>query len=287
MIHIIDTYSKISTLFENGAFDLAKWEVYMNSIYEGSSDMIQNDMQECLDGVEYTYEKSVLPVLQTVYEHPSLEMLHTSFLTVTDNLNEKIRECFGRELNFDIVLYLGLCNAAGWVTNVGGMDTILLGVEKILELGWQDVDSMYGLIYHELGHAYHKQYGAFHQSVEDNKKRFVWQLFTEGIAMYFEQMLVGDPTYFHQDRDGWKDWCEAQFGQIVTDFHQELPAMTRHTQRYFGDWVSYHGRGDVGYFLGTKFVHRLREKYEFEQLINMKIDEVYEEYLAFVEANGK
>lgn len=175
MIHIIDTYSKINTLYANGIFDFTKWEAYMNSIYKDSADMIKRDMQECLDGVEYTYEESVLPVLQAVYEHPFLERLHSSFLEVTDNLNERIQECFGHELNIDIVLYLGLCNAAGWVTNVGGTDTILLGVEKILELGWQDVDSM----------------------------------------------------------------------------------------------------------------HRLREKYEFEQMINMKVDEVYEEYLAFAEVNGK
>ena len=286
MINIIDTYSKINTLFKNGTFALEKWEAYMNSIYEDSADFIKKDMQECLDGREYTYEKSVLPVLNGVYENPSLEILHTSFLQVTDKLNQRIKERFGQELNIDIVLYLGLCNGAGWVTNVGGKDTILLGVEKILELGWQDVDSMYGLIYHELGHAYHKQHGTFRQS-GDNMQNFVWQLFTEGIAMYFEQVLVGDLLYFHQDRNGWRGWCEAHFGQIVTDFHTDLSTMTRQTQRYFGDWVSYHGRGDVGYFLGTRFVHFLCGKYEFWQLINMKIEEVYEEYLAFVNANGK
>ena len=73
------------------------------------------------------------------------------FVRVTKGLNQRIIDCFAHELEIDIVLYLGLCNAAGWVTNINGRDVILLGIEKILELSWYDEDSMYGLIYHELG----------------------------------------------------------------------------------------------------------------------------------------
>ena len=76
---------------------------------------------------------------------PFLETLHTSFVRVTNGLNQRIIDCFAHELEIDIVLYLGLCNAAGWVTNINGRDVILLGIEKILELSWYDEDSMYGL----------------------------------------------------------------------------------------------------------------------------------------------
>lgn len=262
---------------------MEKWEVYANAIYEKFAQHLMKDMEGCLDG-KYTYEKTVLPVLNDVCGHPALEELHTSFLKVTDGLNERIKECFGNGLEIDIVLYMGLCNGAGWVTNIDGRDTILLGIEKILELDWQDIDSMYGLIYHELGHAFHKQHGNFLQTSENTKQSFVWQLFTEGIAMYFEQVLVGDTEYYHQNRDGWKAWCDEHFVQIITDFQKDLPEMTRQNQRYFGDWVSYYGRGDVGYYLGTKFVHRLCERYRFAELIRLGIDDVYEAYMVFAEA---
>lgn len=283
-IRVIDTFSEIDSLFENGSFLMEKWVVYANAIYENFAPHLKKDTEGCLDGKEYTYEKTVLPVLNAVCGHPALEELHTSFLKVTDGLNERIKECFGNGLDIDIVLYVGLCNGAGWVTNFDGRDTILLGIEKILELGWQDIDSMYGLIYHELGHAYHKQHGNFLQTSENNAENLVWQLFTEGIAMYFEQVLVGDSEYYHQNRDGWKAWCEEHFGQILTDFHVDLPGMTRQNQRYFGDWVSYCGRGDVGYYLGTIFVHRLCEKYRFAELIQLRIEDVYEAYMVFAEA---
>ena len=239
-----------------------------------------------LDTGKYTFEKNFLPIINAVYKNPSLEQLHFSFGAVTSGLNKKVIKCFGRELQVEIVLYLGLCNAAGWVTQINGKDTVLLGVEKIIELNWQNIDDLYGLIYHELGHMYHKQYGCLKQDSDDDKKNFVWQLFTEGIAMYFEQVLVNDFDYYHQDKKGWRSWCEDHFQQILLDFNADLPMMTRMKQRYFGDWVDYYGRSDVGYYLGTKFVHYLCRKYCFEQLINMKLDDIYDEYLVFVELQG-
>lgn len=286
MINIIDTYPQIGSLFENGVFQRANWEVYINSVYANSAHVFIDDMNECLDGGNYTYEKDVLPILSAVHGHSKLETLHSSFCEITGDLNKKVIDCFGHELDIDIVLYVGLCNGAGWVTNINGRDVILLGVEKILELNWCDINAMRGLIYHELGHVYHKQYGKFHQHSEDSRMNFVWQLFTEGIAMYFEQELVKDCRYFHQDVDGWLSWCESHFQQILADFYNDLPTMARSNQRYFGDWVSYHGKGDVGYYLGTRFVQKLNRNYDFDRLINLDIDSVYREYIVFVESNG-
>ena len=281
MIRIIDTFSEIGSLFDEGEFNQEKWEKYINNIYDNSANIFKNDLKECLDGGKYIFEKDVLPIINAVYAHSELEALHTSFCKATDELNKKIHDRFGRELNVDIVLYVGLCNAAGWVTNINGQDVILLGIEKILELNWCDIDSMYGLIYHELGHVYHMQYGKSDQKNGGSNIDFVWQLFTEGIAMYFEQSLVNDFNYYHQDKNGWLSWCESNFRQIVRDFYNDLPTMTKYDQKYFGDWVSYNGKGDVGYYLGAKFVKQLREKYDFEYIINMNICSVYQEYVIF------
>lgn len=282
MIRIVDTYAQIGTLFDDGTFNIEKWELYINSIYDKSANIFKDDLRECLDSGNYVYEKDILPILNAVYENSKLETVHASFCKITDGLNQKIIDRFGCELDVDIVLYVGLCNAAGWVTNVNGRDAILLGIEKILELNWCDESSMYGLIYHELGHVYHKQYGMLHQRSDNSGQNFVWQLFTEGIAMHFEQVLVNNSNYYHQDENGWLEWCDNHFLQILKDFYNDLPTMTKSNQKYFGDWVSYHGKGDVGYYLGTKFVQQLCGKYDFEQLINMTIDDIYQAFLFFV-----
>ena len=285
MVQIIDTFSQIGEVFCNGRFDLKRWREYINTIYRNTSDIFEDDLQEYIDSGSYTYEDDILPLLNRVQGHPFLETLHTSFVRVTNGLNQRIIDCFAHELEIDIVLYLGLCNAAGWVTDINGRDVILLGIEKILELSWYDEDSMYGLIYHELGHIYHKQYGAFEQEGRNQSQNFIWQLFTEGIAMYFEQLLMNDLSYYHQNKDGWKNWCDAHFQQILMDFQADLPAMTRFNQRYFGDWVDYCGRTDVGYYLGARFVQDLCSRYDFEQLIRLEIEEVTREFFRFAEEN--
>ena len=243
MIKIIDTFAQINDLFEDEKFILDKWKTYMNSIYDNAAKLVIDDMKDCLDSGDYVYEKDILPIINAVYRHPDLELLYSSFCRVTEGLNKKVLDCFGHDVDIDIVLYVGLCNGAGWVTNINDRDVILLGVEKILELNWLDEASMCGLIYHELGHAYHTQYGDFNQQSDISEQNFVWQLFTEGIAMYFEQILVNDFNYYHQDKNGWLEWCDNHFSEILADFRNDLEAMTKCNQRYFGDWVSYSGKG--------------------------------------------
>lgn len=283
MIKIIDTFDQVRSLLSGASFDLEKWKNYINSIYEDSSQFFLDDMQEMISG-DYTFEKDFLPVILAVHDHPRLSELHRSFQTVTDRLNERVLNTFGRELDIEIVLYLGLCNGAGWVTALNGKNVILLGMEKILELDWEDLDSMYGLIYHELGHVYHKQYGKFEGPVNEKGAPFIWQLFTEGIAMAFEQTLVGSPDYYHQDKNGWKDWCKSNFATILSDFRSDLPTMTRTTQRYFGDWVSYQGYGDVGYYLGGRWIRFLLENHALAELVTWEYPRIEEAFLAFTRA---
>lgn len=70
--------------------------------------------------------------------------------------------------------------------------------------------------------------------------------------MCFEQNLIGDAEYYNQDKNGWKTWCDNHFEQIKLDFAHDMKTMSVSNQRYFGDWVSYNGHGDVGYYLGCR-----------------------------------
>ena len=149
---------------------------------------------------------------------PLVENVHTD-RKLTKDLDAAIACRFHKTLDADLVLYLGLCNGAGWVTTVSGKTTILFGIEKIMELNWQDPGSMTGLIYHELGHVYQAQYGVLNRDGGSLEDQFLWQLFTEGIAMVFEQELVGDPDSFHQYNAGWKRWCRSHLDLIKRSFY--------------------------------------------------------------------
>ena len=283
-MNIINTYPYLLSSYDNGHFDLRKWESYIDSHVPGAKQLCIDDMNEVINA-GYSFEKDFLPVLNAVYhDSDSREKVIRFFQIVTEGLDQKIINRFGKTTDTDIILYLGLCNGAGWVTKVNGKTVVLSGIEKIMELKWDDIDSMNGLILHELGHVYQSQYGILHRDFDSLPDHFLWQLFTEGIAMVFEQEILNDPGYYHQDVSGWKDWCDQNADLIRRSFYEDLNKMTKEDQRYFGDWVSFEGHGDTGYYLGARFVRFLLEEDDFDHLIRYGIREVKDGFERFMSA---
>ncbi len=268
-MQIINACLQLDTLFPQNRFNMHVWTTYMDRVIPGSSGLFLADIRD------YDFERQCLPVIEHALLHSEKRAeAAASFKSVTDGLEEKIRRTFHRGLTADIILYLGLCNAAGWVKKWNGTATILLGIEKIIELDWCSEKEMYGLIYHELGHVYQAQYGVLKRNCTDTADAFLWQLFTEGIAMYFEQSLAGDPDFYHQDRDGWAGFMKAHLDELKQDFFRDLNTMDSRTQRYFGDWVKYRGFGDAGYYLGTEFVRFILERYDFDRILSFDLPEL-------------
>lgn len=283
-MRIIDTCPALSAAYEGDAFCMEKWKSYVDSELPGISSLLLSDLEECLRA-GYTWEHDFLPVLNTVAREPGLrEKAHTSFCGVTEGLEQTVYDRFGKQLDVDIIFYLGLCNGAGWVTEYRGRTAVLLGLEKIMELNWCGTDDMRGLLYHELGHVYQAQYGVLERHFDRDADRFLWQLFTEGVAMHFEQVLVGDPDYYHQNRNGWKTWCDGHLEEIKADFDRDLDTMTHASQRYFGDWVRYHGHGDVGYYLGCRFVQYILSAHPLDEIIRFDLDRVTRLYRQFIQS---
>lgn len=284
---ITDTFNQIPHLFENETFSMDRWEEYARAIHPDLADLCREDVREALATGQVGWERDYLPVLNAVLADPEKrETAHASFLAAVNSLEDRITAAFGRAPDVEIILYLGLCCGAGWVTELGGRTVVLLGLEKIVELNWHGLNSMLGLIYHELGHVYQAQFGVLERELADDRQSFLWQLFTEGVAMVFEQEVAGAPGVFHQYDENWKSWCDDHFAEILRDFDADLPAMTFASQRWFGDWVKYQGRGDVGYYLGCRFVRFILEKYAFDEILSFEIDQVEALYLQFIQQGG-
>ena len=282
-MNIIDVTKDIQSVYESGRFNIEKWKSYMKSALPQAKDICLQDMEDSISA-GLSWERDYLPVLNAVpHNIIRLNEITQSFYKITENLTEKIYDRFGKSLDVDIVLYLGLCNGAGWVTAINGKTTVLLGIEKIIELGWGSIDAMNGLILHELGHVYQAQYGVLHREFGAPRDQFLWQLFTEGIAMVFEQEIIGDPGYYHQDIDGWQKWCSQNIRRIRQSFCDDLDNMTRGNQRYFGDWTDFNGYGDVGYYLGACFIRFLLAYDRFDNLISYDIDAVRKGFGMFLD----
>ena len=59
--------------------------------------------------------------------------------------------------------------------------------------------------------------------------------------------------------------------------------LTLGNQRYFGDWVSYCGHGDVGYYLGARFLQFICRSRAFDDVLALTHGEVEGLFLAFAD----
>lgn len=278
-MNYLDACRDLDQLFPDVVFSMEIWRGYMNGLVPGLADFLQKDSRE------YDFRLQSLPVIQdALVQKRKRAQASASFEMVMNGLDDRIWDLFHCRLDVEVILYLGLCNGAGFVTTCGEKTFVLLGIEKIIELDWCSLDDMQGLVWHELGHVYQKQFGKLECDFEDPSDRFLWQLFTEGTAMCFEQMLAGDSEYYHQDKNGWKTYMDSHFTQLKRDFQHDLPDMKQRNQRYFGDWVDYHGYGDAGYYLGAKFMQYVLKNHSFNDILSLDIAEVRKLFFDFVEA---
>ena len=259
---IINTCDKIKSVFSDG-FSIDLWRKYAEEISKELPSKCEKDAKE------YDFNKSVLPVLEAALNEEKLDFASRNFQTVIDTLNDNLSKLFDKEPDINIILYLGLCNGAGWATTLDGKDTVLLGIEKIIELDWGDETNMRALILHEIGHLWHKLNGNLHIPEYTKRRKGIAQLYCEGVAMVCEHILCGDDNFYHQDKDGWLDWCYKNENQIKREYLRRLDKKES-IQDFFGDWCSYNGHSDVGYFLGCRFVRYLMKSYSLKEIANMK-----------------
>ena len=281
---LIDTSKQLLYCYDSGVFDLEKWKKYADDCVPGAKELCLEDLRETL-AAGFSWEKDFLPVLNGVFEcGEKREEALRSFYAVTENLDARLKKRFHKTVEADLILYLGLCCGAGWVTPVNGRESVLFGIEKIIELDWCGLDAMNGLVLHELGHIFHRQHGLWLPEPEANADRFIRRLFTEGVAMVFEQELAGGAEYYHQYDGEWKAWCDENAEHIKQSFFNDLSGMTNENQRYFGDWALFEGRGDTGYYLGARFVRFLMRRADLTELICFDLPEIkrgFDDFMLF------
>lgn len=278
MLHGIDTFSGMRSCFPAGRFSLPDWEKYAANIAEELPDKIRDDI------ADYSFETDVLPVVQNVCANwEKLEFAHSSFQSAAAKISEQLTQKIHTDLDICVVFYLGLCSGAGWATTLNGKPAVLLGAEKILELKWVDPDRMFALIAHEIGHIWHQAMGGAFGQAETIEERAVFQLFSEGIAVWFEQCLYGQDDFFLENHDGWLDWCTAHDAEIRREYWRRIRC-GESVQDFFGDWARYQGHSDVGYYLGNRFVRWLLKKYTVPEAARLPISQLKQEYQIFSES---
>lgn len=272
---IIDTYNDIFNSYENGVFNKELWDKYAFSVFPGLKTKVEQDFSRITE-----YKDKIFTILNDVMKKlQEAETAHNSFVKATENLSTEIKCKFGVDLDVTIILYLGLGNAAGWATIIDNKKVILIGIEKVIELGWCDENDMKALIYHELGHIYHSLFEC-RQLINTKREQAIRQLYREGIAMIFEQTLCNDENFFHQNINGWLEWCKANDDLIKNEYLKRIKSKES-VQDFFGDWCSFMNHSDVGYYLGTEFIRFLMKEYSLKEIAGMKLRSILKRFYQF------
>ena len=271
---IINTCDKIKLLFQNG-FDISVWRKYAGEISKELPSKCENDAKN------YDFNKAVLPVLEAALNADKIDFVSKNFQIVVDTLNANLTKLFDTEPDINIILYLGLCNGAGWATTLDGKNAVLLGIEKIIELNWGDETNMRALLLHEIGHLWHKLNGKLYIPDFTKRRKAIQQLYQEGVAMVCEHILCGDNDFWHQDKNGWLDWCSKNETEIKKEYLRRLDS-NESVQDFFGDWCSYNGYSDVGYYLGCRFVEHLMKAHTLKEIANMSYNKLNKCFIEYV-----
>ena len=99
--------------------------------------------------------------------------------------------------------------------------------------------------------------------------------------MVFEQELVGNPNYFHQNVNGWTAWCHEHLSAIAHCFAAEAARLTWLRQRFYVERVSFEGHPEVGFYLGARFVRFLMEKMTFDEVLRLPLSQIQQSFDAF------
>ncbi|ADT84059.1 DUF5700 domain-containing putative Zn-dependent protease [Thermococcus barophilus] len=235
---------------------------------------------ELLEKIKWDYERYKMDwreylKLLTKRNTDELKLAYENLLKVLPEVESEIRARFDIK-DYNIVIYVGLENGAGWVTEFMGKPSILFGLEAIAELKWYD--RLKGLIAHEFGHLVHWILrGEDIEKLED--EQIMW-LYTEGFAQRIEDLITGRP--WEVESEGWFEWCEEHEKLLKEEFLRRVKKGEA-LNPFFGSWYQLFGKQFLGYYLGYKFILKLEEKFSLEEIAKLEKEKIKGEILKFLE----
>lgn len=180
-------------------------------------------------------------------------------------------------INVVVVLYHGLGNGAGWVTTYEDKPAIYLGIEKIVELGWNKRGKLEDLISHEFGHVIHESLRGTLVPYDDFKRKTIFKLYTEGVATYCESIINGR----EKSSPEWYEKCLENELSLKKEFLRRLGSHSQEITDFFGDWNLIYGIHEGGYFLGLQIVKRLIRKMTIYKLMKINYEVFHNEFIKY------
>jgi hypothetical protein len=150
---------------------------------------------------------------------PAMQVAHQNLLKACESIHARAQKALGFDDPVTFVIYVGIGCGAGWETTFGDSPAVLFGLENIAECGWEDPESIQGLVAHELGHLVH--YAWRLRGGKPTSSGPWWQLYEEGFAQECESRILATDGV-HQAGSGreqdWLSWCRENRGWLAREF---------------------------------------------------------------------
>ena len=236
---------------------------------------------ELFEKITWDYErykinwKEYLEIVIKKIEIEKLRAVHNALMSSLEEVLHRAHAMFDINEDYIIVIYIGLENGAGWVTEFKGKPAILFGLEAIANLDW--AEKVKGLIAHEFGHLVHWLIRG--ENIEEIEDEQIMWLYTEGFAQRIEDILTGRP--WHLEEEGWFEWCERNEEMIKQEFLRRIENREP-LNPFFGSWYQVFGKQFLGYYLGYKFIVWLERQYELTEIARLKKNTIKEKIMEFL-----
>ena len=215
----------------------------------------------------------LVPVIDVAYDNISKAIF---------SAYDKFRSFWGFDVGVLFVIYVGIGCGAGWATDYWDGHSILLGLENIAELNWHDVESLEGLILHELSHVVNAYLrGISCRELEELESNPLFLLYSEGFATRCEHLTLGYELWRMAPDDSWIEWCRSNLGLLARKYLKYVDE-GRLVNDFYGSWLSVNGRSQTGYFLGHEFIRYLERNMDIRDIAVMDFKSVIDQARRFL-----
>ena len=231
--------------------------------------LLLNDLINMGVDIDLYSSETVFPFTQThVKEMKNCVQLLDEIL---NTLIPRINKILPSEENIEIIYYHGLLSSAGWAYH----NKILLGIDKIVELGWDTKERLEDLIIHEYTHIIHAQRRK--ESI-DKDNNYIFRLYIEGVATYNESL-------FNQAKkhSTWYLIGLENEEELKQEFLKRLESGIN-LHHFFGDWWSIYNIIEAGYFLGLRWILSIIKNQSIDSIMIMSDIDIKKSIMTYLEA---
>ena len=289
MIITLDFFDHFAIIYES-LEDKSPENIFKmwNEFYSNNKEEIKNfclcDYED--EDVFSLFKEHLYPVFKNEWQE--FYKAHKSLKTYGEEIKTWFKKKYEIDEDIYFIYFVGIGSGAGAIGKYKNKHAIYFGIEQITKLKWYEKEKMISLIIHELGHIFH-----FIKREEKNLKYdypdgdFIWRLYAEGFAERFKQNYKKSDCYIERFGGERIKWFEKNFSKLCVLYYEYM-IQGKKEYDFYGDWYNIEGYSESAYYMGTKFIIFIEEKYNLDltEITYLTKEDMEKYFYEFIKVNS-